>query len=256
MTGATTLDSTLSVAGTINSMTIGASGLLVQQIKTFVINSPNGFRVNIDSNNTETQENFVVGNNQTDAAANNILFKVTESGKASIGHGSANANLHIGSSAATGDATNPAFQIGGASTYRLGMYTGSEDAIIENKNGDDGIQFKVKTAGEAMRIDGGTGNVGIGVTSPTATLDVDGTIKLDGNYPTGTANVALGNTALNSLTTGGNNTAIGRDVLTAATEGDHNTAVGSAAMESITDSFNIGLGSSALGATTTGGIQM
>ena len=155
----------IKTTGTVNSMTIGASGFTCPTSQNFVINSPNGFRVNIDSNNTGTQENFVVGNNQTDAAANNILFKINEAGKASIGHGSANANLHIGSANATGDATNPAFQIGGASTYRLGMYTSTEGAVIANANGDDGIQFVVKTAGEAMRIDGGTGNVGINTTT-------------------------------------------------------------------------------------------
>ena len=37
-----------------------------------------------------------------------------------------------------------------------------------------------------------------------ANLSVDGTIKLDGNYPTGTGNVALGDTALDSVQAGGN----------------------------------------------------
>ena len=63
-----------------------------------------------------------------------------------------NANLHIGSSAATGDATNPALQIGGASTYRLGMFTTAEGGVIDNANGDDGLQFHTKNAGEAVRI--------------------------------------------------------------------------------------------------------
>ena len=76
-----------------------------------------------------------------------------------------NALLHIGDSNAEGDATNPALQIGGTSTFRLGMYTSAEGGVIENKNGDDGLQFRVKTKGEAMRIDGGTGDVFIGATS-------------------------------------------------------------------------------------------
>ena len=78
------------------------------------------------------------------------------SNRVAIGSDSPNANLHVGSSNATGNATNPAIQIGGSSsgnTYRLGLYTSAEGGVIENKNGDDGLQFRVKTAGEAMRID-------------------------------------------------------------------------------------------------------
>ena len=49
-------------------------------------------------------------------------------------------------------------------------------------------------------------------------VSVDGgTIKLDGNYPTGSNNVALGNTALDSLTSGVSNTAVGSSSLTAVT---------------------------------------
>ena len=169
--------SNLGVTGTVNSMTIAASGFTCPTSQNFIINSPNALRINIDSNNDGTTEAFTVGHNQDTAANTNVLFNITESGKASIGHSAANANLHIGSAAATGDATNPALQIGGSSTYRLGMYTSAEGAVIENKNGDDGIQFRVKTAGEAMRIDGGTGAVIVGGTaalgSATFTVDSD-----------------------------------------------------------------------------------
>ena len=55
----------------------------------------------------------------------------------------------------------------------MGLYTSAEGAVIENKNGDDGIQFRVKTAGEAMRIDS-SGKVAIGDTSAgTYQLKVD-----------------------------------------------------------------------------------
>jgi trimeric autotransporter adhesin len=67
-----------------------------------------------------------------------------------------------------------------------------------------------------------TGNLEV-----SGNLDVDGgTIKLDGNYPTGTDNVALGDTALDSLTSGTSNTAIGSCALTANTTGTGNVAVG------------------------------
>ncbi|MDB2618462.1 hypothetical protein N9X96_00235 [bacterium] len=98
----------------------------------------------------------------------------------------------------------------------------------------------------------GTANVG-GVTV-AGNLSVDGgTIKLDGNYPTGTENVALGDTALDSVESGGVwNVAIGSKALTALTTGDANTAVGRVAMESATTGgSNTALGYAALNASTT-----
>ena len=85
-----------------------------------------------------------------------MLFVDAGNNRVGVGASSPNANLHISSA---GDATNPALQFGGTTTYRLGMYTDSEGGYIENKNGDNGLIFRVKTAGEAMRIAGGTGNV-------------------------------------------------------------------------------------------------
>jgi len=85
----------------------------------------------------------------------------------------------LGTSAAQGNQTSPALRFG-PSTYRLGMYTDSEGAFIENKNGDDGINFLVKTAGQAMRIDGGTGNVGIGTVDPSDPLVVQSSGSIGG----------------------------------------------------------------------------
>ena len=109
----------------------------------------------------------------------NTRMQIQSTGRVGIGHTSPNAQLHINagtnSSVSIGDATNPALQIGGTTNYRFGVYTDGETAYIENKNGDDGLAFRVKTAGEAMRIDGGTGRVGIGTASPSYKFDVYGT---------------------------------------------------------------------------------
>jgi len=79
-------------------------------------------------------------------------MRILHTGRVGIGEDLPNANLHIGAASATGDATNPALQIGGASTYRLGMFTTAEGGVIDNANGDDGLQFHTKNAGEAVRI--------------------------------------------------------------------------------------------------------
>ena len=119
-------------------------------------------------------------------------------------------------------------------------------------------------------------------------LSVDGgTIKLDGNYPVGSQNVALGSTALESgsltgglntaighgslrnnttgtlnvavgvfsgtaITTGQENTAIGSSTLNVLTTGSYNTAVGRRALLNNTASNNTAVGYSALDANTTG----
>jgi len=85
------------------------------------------------------------------------------------------------------------------------------------------------------------------IADSTTTLDVDGgTIKLDGNYPVGTGNVALGDTALDSNVSGASNTAIGADALTANTA-SNNTAVGyQAAYSNTTGSTNTAVGSFSL----------
>ena len=127
---------------------------------------------------------------------------------------------------------------------------------IQNLAGDDsGIdlstndQIILKTANTtAITVDSSQG------VTLAGKLDVSsGTIKLDGNYPTGTDNVALGDTALGDGSLSGNyNTAIGKGALLSNTSGSSNTAVGRNAgntTTTATDCVYIGKGS---GTVTTG----
>lgn len=86
-------------------------------------------------------------------------------------------------------------------------------------------------------------------------IDTEGTIKLDGNYPTGTGNVALGDTALDDGSlSGGSNTAIGSAAMTANTSGASNAALGQNALASNSSgSSNVAIGSHAGYTTTTTG---
>jgi len=86
-------------------------------------------------------------------------------------------------------------------------------------------------------------------------LSVDGgTIKLDGNYPVGTDNVALGDGALDDGSlTGGCNIAIGTSALTVNTTGFNSVAIGANALFSnTTGSSNVAIGHLALSCNTTG----
>jgi len=89
------------------------------------------------------------------------------------------------------------------------------------------------------------------VANSTTALNVDGTIKLDGNYPVGTSNVALGDTALDSNVSGNYNTAIGADALTANTA-SNNTAVGYQAGYANTTGTELTFFGYKAGANTTG----
>jgi trimeric autotransporter adhesin len=98
-----------------------------------------------------------------------------------------------------------------------------------------------------------------GITTPAidnqGNLTVDGgTIKLDGNYPVGANNVALGDAALASGSlSGGDNTAVGFQALTTNTSGEINTAVGSDALRyNTTGGHNTSLGVNALKQNTSG----
>jgi hypothetical protein len=80
-----------------------------------------------------------------------------------------------------------------------------------------------------------------------------GTIKLDGNYPVGTDNVAIGNTALDSiLSTALRNVAIGSKALTGVTTGDDNVAIGFQAGLQTNSIDNIAIGNYALDGADSG----
>jgi trimeric autotransporter adhesin len=93
-----------------------------------------------------------------------------------------------------------------------------------------------------------------GAVTVAGNFSVDGgTIKLDGNYPVGTNNVALGDAALDSNVSGASNVAIGADALTANTTASQNTAVGYQSLTSNTTGINnTAVGKSSLSLNTTG----
>ena len=122
-------------------------------------------------------------------------------------------------------------------------------------NGDviEVVVYDIFTVADTVsQSSGGTFN---GAVTFSSNLTADGgTIKLDGNYPTGTGNVAMGDGALDDGSLSGNfNTAIGDNALSANTSGASNTAIGNDAGISNTTGFqNVFVGDTAGDANTTG----
>ena len=106
------------------------------------------------------------------------------------------------------------------------------------------------------------GNVGIGTSAPTATLDVNGAVNAATSFNLGTNPFAFGSYsnanaflgfAGNATMTGWSNTASGYQALAANTTGDLNTASGNAALYSnTTGNWNTASGYEALYSNTTG----
>ena len=171
-----------------------------------------------------------------------------------------------------GDTSSNAYKTSSTATYGA---AGIEISGTGGTSTSGLIQFFVDAAAsktadaafvptERMRIDSS------GMVNAYYGISVDGgTIKLDGNYPTGTSNVALGDAALSSaasgasanvaigenslasLTTGVRNTGVGRYSLNALTTGTDNVSVGASALQVSTGNYNTGLGSQALASNTT-----
>lgn len=135
-----------------------------------------------------------------------VRMRIQSSG-VTVGNFTANALLHIGTSATgvtVGNQSTPALQIGGSNNYRFGVYTDQETAYVENKNGDGGIIFRTKTQGQAMRLHAGSaGQSGVTIgdrTTAYASLDVDGSIRYADSYLDLAANTNT--TGTNTLSAG------------------------------------------------------
>jgi hypothetical protein len=151
-----------------------------------------------------------------------------------------------------------------ASTRNSGSNPVSEAVGEAGKGSTDYIPLWLSTTklGNSIMFQS-SGTIGIGTTTPGATLDVNGNVNSATGYNLGgdpfvigsitLANVFVGAAVGNSTMTGGSNTAVGYDTFPANTTGKWNTAIGEAAMEdSTTGSDNTGIGAGALEDNTTG----
>jgi hypothetical protein len=128
-----------------------------------------------------------------------------------------------------------------------GQFNGAINVGVDDTGYD--VKFFGATTGKSLLWDESADSLTV-----AGNLSVDGgTIKLDGDYPVGSGNVALGNAALEDLTSGNYNTAVGGGALTDNTTGDQNTANGSAALyKNTTGDANTANGYQTLFNNTTG----
>ena len=170
--------------------------------------------------------------------ANDITL--ADNGKAIFGAGSDLSIFHNGSSSLIEDSGT------GGLTIRSNLLT------VQNAAGNETVAQFVQDGFVKLFHNNSqvftTTSTGIDVTGTAVTdgltvagnVSVDGgTIKLDGNYPVGTQNVALGDAALDDGSlSGGFNTAIGRASLSNNTSGANNSALGNGSLQNNTTASN------------------
>src|SRR6056300_1708435 len=145
---------------------------------------------------------------------------------------------HDGSHSIIKDAGTGNLQIN-AGNFNVNNVANTANIIVGNDGGEVNLYYngskKLATTSTGIDVTGTAVTDGLTV---AGNVSIDGgTIKLDGNYPVGSNNVALGNLALDSNVSGVRITAIGSQALTANTASD-NTAIGARAMASTTSGAN------------------
>jgi trimeric autotransporter adhesin len=143
-------------------------------------------------------------------------------------------------------------------TYVVENATSGAFTVTVKTTSGSGVTWGTTDKGKKLIYSDGTdileGISSTGNLEVSGNLDVDGgTIKLDGNYPVGASNVALGNATLSSGSLSGSfNTAIGSLVLQNNTTGCRNTAIGDVALGSNTTGCqNVAVGRRSLNSNTT-----
>ena len=137
-----------------------------------IINTPASLRINIDSDNNQTGEKFIVGHSQTNIDNNNILLEINESGSAEF---TGNLGIGIGANASyklriKTDAThtNGAYISAGTGNGNHSFYVEDKDATAE--------YFAVRGDGQIRMGASGLGDVIIGSTAINGSFGASNTV--------------------------------------------------------------------------------
>ena len=223
------------VSGTVDGRDVAADGTKLDTVATSATANPNAID-NVVEDTTPQLGGDLASN------GNDILF--ADNDKAIFGAGSDLQIYHDGSNSYIKDNGTGDFILQAYDDFKFQQATDNADLLTINTGGNITVHNgNVDVTGDVIS-DGLTvaGNVSVD----------GGTIKLDGNYPVGTGNVALGDAAMNGSISGNYNTALGDYSMQPMTSGASNTGVGGSALRFVTSgSYNTAVGHQSLHANTT-----
>ena len=186
-------------------------------------------RISVGSGSTYSMFNVISSNDNTsDWWTNNVATQYMQN---TVGHTVLKMNNNNSNRSAylvyNGNGSAQGFHIFDRQVEqtRISAYTSS---VVINEAGTD-VDFRVASdvMTHALFVQGSDSNVGINTTGPGAKLHVNGTFKLDGNYPVGTSNVIIGDGAGENIASGGSqHTAVGNLALYKVASTNRSTAVG------------------------------
>jgi hypothetical protein len=167
-------------ASTVNDLTLAAGNIETNTSNNLSINTPNSLRINIDSNNSATDQVFVIGHNQTSVDTNNALMTIKESGNVGIGTSSITTfdgykTLHFKNTG--GNAIALTESDGGVISQTIAKDSGGGQVLIGARSNHPTVICQNDI--ERLRIDG-LGNLGLGTSSPTEKLTINGALAVTG----------------------------------------------------------------------------
>ena len=163
-TGTNTFGGAVNIAGT---LTLDQGSLL-----NGIINTPASLRINIDSNDNNTGEKFIVGHSQTNIDNNNILLEINESGAAEF---TGNLGIGIGANGSYKlRIKSDASQENGA-YISAGDSSGNHSFYVETETGNAEL-FAVRGDGQIRMGASGVGEVIIGSTAINSSFGASNTV--------------------------------------------------------------------------------